>query len=119
PRPGAAPGAGPSRRPGAGRRCQRRPRQAGRMGRARRRGAVGRARRAVAPRARALRLRAGVPRTLQPGQRLTRSLAPLRFGVEADFAIGVEEELSLVDPATHALVHTGVDVLERMEVPEA
>jgi carboxylate-amine ligase len=49
---------------------------------------------------------------------LSRSLAPLRFGSEADFAIGVEEELSVVDPVSHALVHTGVDVLERIEVPD-
>jgi carboxylate-amine ligase len=49
---------------------------------------------------------------------LSAALAPLRFGSEADFALGVEEELILVDPVTHALVHTGVDVLERMDVPE-
>jgi carboxylate-amine ligase len=49
---------------------------------------------------------------------LTAALAPLRFGSEADFAIGVEEELILVHPVTHALVHTGVDVLGRMDVPQ-
>jgi carboxylate-amine ligase len=37
-----------------------------------------------------------------------------RFGREADFAIGVEEELILVDPATHALTHVAAEVLERM-----
>jgi glutamate---cysteine ligase / carboxylate-amine ligase len=49
---------------------------------------------------------------------LNTAIAPLRFGSEADFALGVEEELILVDPVTHALVHTGVGVLERMEVPD-
>jgi len=35
-----------------------------------------------------------------------------------DFALGVEEELLVVDPATLALSHTGVEVLSRMEVPD-
>ena len=34
-----------------------------------------------------------------------------------DFALGVEEELLVVDPATLALSHTGVDVLSRVDVP--
>ncbi len=34
------------------------------------------------------------------------------------FALGVEEELIVVDPATRALSHTGTDVLAAMEVPE-
>ena len=39
--------------------------------------------------------------------------------VSQDFALGVEEELIAVDPATLALAHTGVDTLARMVVPEA
>ncbi|QEC46714.1 YbdK family carboxylate-amine ligase [Baekduia soli] len=39
-------------------------------------------------------------------------------GAGRDFALGVEEELIVVDPVTLALSHTGVEVLERMEVPE-
>ena len=34
-----------------------------------------------------------------------------------DFALGVEEELMTVEPATLALSHTGVDVLARIDVP--
>jgi carboxylate-amine ligase len=34
-----------------------------------------------------------------------------------DFALGVEEELIVVDPATLGLMHAGVDVLRRMKVP--
>src|SRR5262249_45386232 len=37
-----------------------------------------------------------------------------RFGVAADFAIGIEEELILVDPETHALRNDAAGVLERM-----
>jgi carboxylate-amine ligase len=40
------------------------------------------------------------------------------FGVPGrDFALGVEEELLTVDPATLALTHTGVDALSRFDVP--
>ena len=42
----------------------------------------------------------------------------LGFGTQADFAIGVEEELILVDPATRALSHAGLDVLARMGDPD-
>ncbi len=35
-----------------------------------------------------------------------------RFGAAAPFALGVEEELLLVDPATHALSHTAQELLE-------
>jgi carboxylate-amine ligase len=45
--------------------------------------------------------------------------AEVRFGEQADFAIGVEEELILVDPATRALSHAGVEVLARMGEPDA
>jgi len=41
------------------------------------------------------------------------------FGAQADFAIGVEEELILVDPESRALSHAGVEVLARMEGAEA
>ena len=40
-----------------------------------------------------------------------------RFGTGPAFAMGVEDELLLVDPETHALVHDAVAVLERMDVP--
>ena len=41
----------------------------------------------------------------------------MNFGEGAEFALGVEEELVLVDPDTHALDHSAVDVLERLKVP--
>jgi carboxylate-amine ligase len=42
-----------------------------------------------------------------------------RFGEAGrDFALGVEEELIVVDRDTLALAHTGADVLARMQVPE-
>jgi carboxylate-amine ligase len=42
-----------------------------------------------------------------------------RFGVPGrDFALGVEEELLVVDPATLALRHSGTEVLAGMDVPE-
>jgi len=50
---------------------------------------------------------------------LTGPIGEGRFGEQADFAIGVEEELLLVDRQSRALSHTGVDVLERMGDPEA
>ena len=44
--------------------------------------------------------------------------APARFGTPGrDFALGVEEELIVVDPATLALRHDGGAVLEAMQVP--
>jgi glutamate---cysteine ligase / carboxylate-amine ligase len=42
-----------------------------------------------------------------------------RFGEQADFAIGVEEELILVEAATRALSHAGGEVLARMGDPDA
>jgi carboxylate-amine ligase len=48
----------------------------------------------------------------------TQTPAVPAFGVPGrDFALGVEEELIVVDPATLALSHTGVEILERMDVP--
>jgi glutamate---cysteine ligase / carboxylate-amine ligase len=41
----------------------------------------------------------------------------VNFGAGADFALGVEEELVLVDPETHALEHGAVDVLSKLRVP--
>ena len=40
------------------------------------------------------------------------------FGSSPAYRLGVEEELLLVDPHTHALSHTGSDVLARVAVPE-
>jgi carboxylate-amine ligase len=45
---------------------------------------------------------------------LSAGLGAPRFGTEAAFAIGVEEELILVDEATHALAHRAAEVLERV-----
>ena len=38
------------------------------------------------------------------------------FGAAPDFSLGIEEELLLVDPETHALQHSAVDVLARLSV---
>jgi carboxylate-amine ligase len=46
---------------------------------------------------------------------LSVAIGEARFGAQADFAIGVEEELILVDPETRALSHAGAEVLARME----
>ena len=45
------------------------------------------------------------------------AIPAVNFGREPDFGLGVEEELLLVDPVTHALEHSAVDVLERLAVP--
>jgi carboxylate-amine ligase len=42
-----------------------------------------------------------------------------RFGSAAPFALGIEEELLLVDPATHALSHTAEELLEGLTTPRA
>ena len=47
------------------------------------------------------------------------AIPAVNFGAAADFAIGIEEELLLVDPVTHALEHSAVDVLGRLDVPPA
>ena len=47
------------------------------------------------------------------------AIPAVNFGDGADFAIGIEEELVLVDPVTHALEHSAVDVLGRLAVPPA
>ena len=49
----------------------------------------------------------------------TGAIPAVNFGDSADFALGIEEELVLVDPVTHALEHSAVDVLGRLAVPPA
>jgi carboxylate-amine ligase len=48
---------------------------------------------------------------------MSEAIPVVNFGTGADFALGVEEELLLVDPVTHALVHAAPDVVERLAVP--
>ena len=50
---------------------------------------------------------------------MTDAIGEARFGGQADFAIGVEEELILVDPESRALSHAGVEVLARMSDADA
>ncbi len=47
---------------------------------------------------------------------MSRAIPAVRFGAAKEFALGIEEELIMVDPRTHALVHTGIDLLDRLEV---
>lgn len=47
---------------------------------------------------------------------ISTAIPAVNFGAESDFAIGIEEELLLVDPVTHALDHSAFDVLGRMAV---
>ncbi len=47
------------------------------------------------------------------------AIPAVNFGAAADFAIGIEEELILVDPVTHALDHSAVDVIRQLAVPRA
>jgi carboxylate-amine ligase len=42
-----------------------------------------------------------------------------RFGAAPELALGLEDELLLVDARTHALSHTAVELLERLDVAEA
>jgi carboxylate-amine ligase len=48
---------------------------------------------------------------------MTSAIPAVNFGAETDFALGVEEELILVDSETHCLQHTAVEWLERVTVP--
>ena len=50
---------------------------------------------------------------------MSAAIPAVNFGAEADFALGIEEELLLVDPVTHALEHSAVEVLGRLAVPPA
>ena len=110
--PGARARASALPRPRGRRRRRRRARRPVRPARQQRGQLVGAARRADAARPDRLRLRPVVPGPLRPGPGLTdahrRGSASAR---RQDFAIGVEEELILVDARTHALSHTGVEVL--------
>src|SRR3954468_9207552 len=47
------------------------------------------------------------------------ALAAPRFGAAPELALGLEDELLLVDTRTHALSHTAVELLERLDVPES
>lgn len=44
------------------------------------------------------------------------AIPAVNFGATTDFALGVEEELILVDPETHAIEHSAVEVLARLAV---
>jgi gamma-glutamyl:cysteine ligase YbdK (ATP-grasp superfamily) len=46
------------------------------------------------------------------------AIPSVNFGLSSDFSLGVEEELLLVDRATHALDHGAVDILGRLSVAE-
>lgn len=50
---------------------------------------------------------------------ISAAIPAVNFGEEADFQLGIEEELLLVDPITHALEHSAVQVLGRLPVPRA
>jgi glutamate---cysteine ligase / carboxylate-amine ligase len=54
-----------------------------------------------------------------PTTGVTPAIDAVRFGTEAAFAIGVEEELILVDHATLALSHSAAQVLDRVELDPA
>ena len=66
-------------------------------------------------------MRSGAPRfgPLPLAGPWTTAIPAVNFGSAADFAIGIEEELILVDPVTHALEHSATDVLDRLSVPPA
>jgi glutamate---cysteine ligase / carboxylate-amine ligase len=46
------------------------------------------------------------------------TIPDVNFGVEADFSLGVEEELLLVDPYSYALDHGAEALLARLSIPE-
>jgi carboxylate-amine ligase len=48
---------------------------------------------------------------------MSAAIPAVNFGMTADFSLGVEEELLLVDPVTYALDHSAPDVLNRISVP--
>jgi glutamate---cysteine ligase / carboxylate-amine ligase len=50
---------------------------------------------------------------------LSAGLGTPAFGMGPDYALGLEDELLIVDPRTHALSHTAVELLERLDVPAA
>lgn len=53
------------------------------------------------------------------GEPISAAIPAVNFGAAADFALGIEEELILVDPVTHGLEHSAVEVLARLAVPPA
>jgi carboxylate-amine ligase len=50
---------------------------------------------------------------------LSAGLGTPAFGTGPAFALGLEDELLIVDARTHALSHTAVELLERLDVPAA
>ena len=50
---------------------------------------------------------------------MSAAIPAVNFGGTADFALGIEEELLLVDPVTKALEHSAVDVLARLSLSPA
>jgi carboxylate-amine ligase len=48
---------------------------------------------------------------------VSEAIPAANFGAETDFALGVEEELILVDAETHCLEHTAVEWLSRISIP--
>jgi glutamate---cysteine ligase / carboxylate-amine ligase len=41
----------------------------------------------------------------------------VNFGRTADFSLGIEDELLLVDPVSHGLAHRAVELFERLSIP--
>jgi glutamate---cysteine ligase / carboxylate-amine ligase len=50
---------------------------------------------------------------------LSAGLGEPAFGSGPGFALGLEDELLVVDPGTHALAHTAVELLDRLDVAAA
>ncbi len=48
---------------------------------------------------------------------MSAAIPAVNFGAAADFSLGVEEELLLVDPVTYGLDHSAPQVLDRISVP--
>src|SRR5947209_5901754 len=47
---------------------------------------------------------------------MSSAIPAVKFGSGADFSLGIEDELLLVDPLTYALDHSAAQVLDRLEV---
>jgi carboxylate-amine ligase len=47
---------------------------------------------------------------------MSSAIPAAKFGSGADFSLGIEDELLLVDPVTHALDHSAAEVLDRLTV---
>lgn len=50
---------------------------------------------------------------------MSSAIPVVKFGSGADFSLGIEDELLLVDPVTHALDHSAAAVLDRVAVAPA